>query len=255
LMDHGQLIGICGDGANDCGALKTAHVGISLSEIEASIATPFTSKEAIVEAVQIIILEGRAVLASTTVILENFYEDFVPLDVDSEDQYTHVQSFEMFPIFLASLISYIISTCYDTIITWTGVLRMIIQLTQKDPGVFPTREQDESNDQAFWQIKKIGGVDYSSIKGVNKKVLFNSINIVLPTTKQAKYVLKLVGTKDYVDKYGNLEQTIENWTFTQNNTLDKAINFSLLRTEPFLSLRMNVSIFNFKGYYASIKET
>ncbi|KAA6367745.1 MAG: hypothetical protein EZS28_036728, partial [Streblomastix strix] len=26
LMDHGQLIGICGDGANDCGALNTAHV-------------------------------------------------------------------------------------------------------------------------------------------------------------------------------------------------------------------------------------
>lgn len=37
------LVGFVGDGANDCGALKTAHIGVSLSMSEASIAAPFTS--------------------------------------------------------------------------------------------------------------------------------------------------------------------------------------------------------------------
>ncbi|XP_001498829.2 probable cation-transporting ATPase 13A5 [Equus caballus] len=58
-------VGMCGDGANDCGALKMAHAGISLSEQEASVASPFTSKTANIECVPRLIKEGRAALVSS----------------------------------------------------------------------------------------------------------------------------------------------------------------------------------------------
>ncbi|VDK62717.1 unnamed protein product [Cylicostephanus goldi] len=44
LQEIGYTVAMCGDGANDCAALKAAHAGISLSDAEASIAAPFTSK-------------------------------------------------------------------------------------------------------------------------------------------------------------------------------------------------------------------
>ncbi|XP_045358532.1 probable cation-transporting ATPase 13A4 isoform X2 [Leopardus geoffroyi] len=59
------FVGMCGDGANDCGALKMAHVGISLSEQEASVASPFTSKTPNIECVPHLIKEGRAALVTS----------------------------------------------------------------------------------------------------------------------------------------------------------------------------------------------
>lgn len=56
---------MCGDGANDCGALKAAHVGISLSEAESSVASPFTSKEPNISCVPKVIKEGRAALITS----------------------------------------------------------------------------------------------------------------------------------------------------------------------------------------------
>uniref|UniRef100_A0A674I4V3 Cation-transporting ATPase n=1 Tax=Terrapene triunguis TaxID=2587831 RepID=A0A674I4V3_9SAUR len=58
-------VGMCGDGANDCGALKMAHAGISLSEQEASVASPFTSQIPNVECVPELIREGRAALVAS----------------------------------------------------------------------------------------------------------------------------------------------------------------------------------------------
>ncbi|XP_062598964.1 polyamine-transporting ATPase 13A3-like, partial [Saccostrea cucullata] len=65
LQELGYFVGMCGDGANDCGALKTAHAGISLSEAEASVASPFTSKQPNIECVPKLIRQGRGALVTS----------------------------------------------------------------------------------------------------------------------------------------------------------------------------------------------
>ena len=40
----GIVMGMCGDGGNDCGALRAAHAGLALSDAEASLVPPFTSR-------------------------------------------------------------------------------------------------------------------------------------------------------------------------------------------------------------------
>nr|XP_036583087.1 p-type ATPase [Colletotrichum truncatum]KAF6791983.1 p-type ATPase [Colletotrichum truncatum] len=65
LQDIGYCCGFCGDGANDCGALKAADVGISLSEAEASVAAPFTSRVFDIGCVPTVIREGRAALVTS----------------------------------------------------------------------------------------------------------------------------------------------------------------------------------------------
>lgn len=56
---------MCGDGANDCGALRAAHTGISLSEAESSVAAPFTSSQPDIICVSRVLREGRAALTTS----------------------------------------------------------------------------------------------------------------------------------------------------------------------------------------------
>ncbi|NWH84611.1 AT133 ATPase, partial [Aegithalos caudatus] len=65
LQNVDYYVGMCGDGANDCGALKRAHGGISLSELEASVASPFTSRTPSISCVPKLIREGRAALITS----------------------------------------------------------------------------------------------------------------------------------------------------------------------------------------------
>nr|CAB3224445.1 probable cation-transporting ATPase 13A3 [Phallusia mammillata] len=66
LEEVGYHVCMCGDGANDCGALKRAHTGISLSEYEASVAAPFTSHTELgIGCVPTLIREGRAALVTS----------------------------------------------------------------------------------------------------------------------------------------------------------------------------------------------
>ncbi|XP_033366178.1 probable cation-transporting ATPase 13A3 [Bombus vosnesenskii] len=65
LMQLGYYVAMCGDGANDCGALRAAHAGISLSEAESSVASPFTSKVPDITCVPKVIKEGRAALVTS----------------------------------------------------------------------------------------------------------------------------------------------------------------------------------------------
>nr|XP_043893545.1 cation-transporting ATPase 13A2 isoform X2 [Solea senegalensis] len=65
LQKLNYRVGMCGDGANDCGALRAADAGVSLSEAEASIASPFTSKTENISCVPLLIREGRCSLVTS----------------------------------------------------------------------------------------------------------------------------------------------------------------------------------------------
>ncbi|KAL0087372.1 hypothetical protein J3Q64DRAFT_1814053 [Phycomyces blakesleeanus] len=63
-MEHG-ITAMAGDGGNDCGALRAAHVGIAMSDAEASIVSPFSTSDRSVRSCVELIRQGRSALATS----------------------------------------------------------------------------------------------------------------------------------------------------------------------------------------------
>ena len=110
--NNNHLIGMWGDGANDCKALKSADIGLSLSAAEASIAAPFTSQVQNIAPIIELLREGKWSLVtsfevvkfiwlyamieySITVILYSLISDMSTL------QYCYIDLFILIPLWFS----------------------------------------------------------------------------------------------------------------------------------------------------------
>ncbi|RZF39245.1 hypothetical protein LSTR_LSTR010339 [Laodelphax striatellus] len=114
LKALGYYVAMCGDGANDCGALKAAHTGVSLSDAESSIAAPFRSRDVNIQCVVQVVREGRAALVTSFAIfkymaaysLVQFISVMILYSIDSnlsDFQYLFID------LFLITAFAYVIS--------------------------------------------------------------------------------------------------------------------------------------------------
>lgn len=136
---------MCGDGANDCGALKAAHTGISLSDAESSVASPFTSKNPNITCVPDIIKEGRAALVTSFGIFKymasyslcQFISVMILYSIDSnltDIQYLYIDLFiiSIFAFFFGKTEAYsgklVKETPLSSLISLSPILSLFLQL-------------------------------------------------------------------------------------------------------------------------------
>ena len=81
--DNNDFVAFCGDGANDSSALKTAHVGLSLSQTEASIAAPFSVSKPELWSLIELLKEGKCSLSTA-------YQVFMFVSLTSVSQFLAV---------------------------------------------------------------------------------------------------------------------------------------------------------------------
>lgn len=129
LQNIGYNVGMCGDGANDCEALKAAHAGISLSEAEASVAAPFTSSIPNIECVIRVMREGRAALVTS-------FGCFKYMALYSFIQYVSVLILYTFDANLADMqflyVDLIITTSVAVLMGYSGAYHKLVP--QRPPG-------------------------------------------------------------------------------------------------------------------------
>lgn len=65
LMKSGKCVCMVGDGINDCGALKAAHVGFAISDTDVPVFSPFTTKQKRITDLIDLLREGRCALSSS----------------------------------------------------------------------------------------------------------------------------------------------------------------------------------------------
>ncbi|CAA9988800.1 cation transporting P-ATPase, putative [Plasmodium knowlesi strain H] len=65
FIKYDYISGMCGDGSNDCGALKISHAGLALSDADTSVVSPFSSKNENIKSVIDVLREGRACLVTS----------------------------------------------------------------------------------------------------------------------------------------------------------------------------------------------
>ncbi|KAL4502210.1 hypothetical protein ABPG72_000445 [Tetrahymena utriculariae] len=71
LQNSGIKVGMIGDGANDCAAIKQGDIGISFACADAAFSAPFSSKSQSIKCVERILLEGRCTMAINIEVFRN----------------------------------------------------------------------------------------------------------------------------------------------------------------------------------------